>query len=69
MGPTLFTIIIGGFIMTNSTREQQAYDAINRYQLEQRKAQLLYMAELATTRAEARRILAEAALIGAVHGV
>ena len=54
--------------MTN-TREQQAFDAINRYQMEQRKQQLLYMAELTTTRAEAQRILAEAALIGAVHGV
>lgn len=53
----------------NNTNEQRAYDAINRYQLEQRKAQLLYMAELATTRAEAQRILAEAALIGAVHNV
>ena len=55
--------------MTNITREQQAYEAINRYQLEQRKQQLLFMAELATNRAEAQRILAEAALIGAVHGV
>ena len=55
--------------MTNTTREQQAFDAINRYQLEQRKQQLLFMAELATTRAEAQRILAEAALIGAVHNV
>ena len=53
----------------NTNNEQRAYDAINRYQLEQRRAQLLYMAELATTRAEAQRILAEAALIGAVHGV
>lgn len=52
-----------------NTNEQRAYDAINRYQLKQRKVQLLYMAELATTRAEAQRILAEAALIGAVHGV
>ena len=52
-----------------NTNEQRAYDAINRYQLEQRKVQLLYMAELATSRVEAQRILAEAALIEAVHNV
>ena len=52
-----------------NTNEQQAFDAINRYQMEQRKAQLMYMAELATTRAEAQRILAEAAMIGATYSV
>ena len=49
--------------MTN-TREQKAFEAINRYQMEQRKEQLYYMAQLATTRAEAQRILAEASLLG-----
>ena len=54
--------------MTN-TREQQACDAINRYQLEQRRAQLMFMAGLATNRTETQRILAEAALIGAMYDV
>ena len=47
-------------------REFQAEEAITRYQLEVRKAQLLALAELVVTREEAQRILAEATMLDAL---
>ena len=46
--------------------EMRAQRAIEQYQMETRRMQLLAMAEMALTREEAQRCLAEAAMLGAL---
>jgi len=52
--------------MDTSNREAMAIRSIHRYQRDARRLQLLAFAELTTTREEAQRALAEAAMLDAI---